>query len=129
MAEFTDVAQQFALARDALGHGKPALAQWMAPPRLGETLDQGLVLGLQEQQPHVHPHLLECRDGLRQLAHRGAAARVHAQGDVVMAGAGKRFEQRHHQGDREVVHAVVAAVFQHIERDALTGAGKTTDQH
>ena len=129
MSRFPDLAEQFALARDALGHGKPAIAQGMAPPCFGKALEQGFILGLQKQQFHVHAFLLERRHGVRQLAHRGAAARVHAQGDAFMAGAGERFEQRHHQGDRQIVDAVVAAVFQDIERDALAGAGQTADQY
>jgi hypothetical protein len=57
---------------------------------------------------------------MRQLAHRASAARIHAKGNMLMAGTGQRLEQRHYLGYREIVHAVIAAVFQHIERDALT---------
>jgi hypothetical protein len=54
MPEFADFAQQFTLARDALGQGKAALTEGMAAPRFGEALDQRFVLGFQKQQPYVH---------------------------------------------------------------------------
>ena len=65
---------------------------------------------------------------LRQRGQRDAAG-IHADRDALLAA---RIEKLHHveqQRRRQVVDAVVAAVFQDVERDALARARKAADQN
>ena len=62
----------------------------------------------------------------------GAIARVEADADVLERGFLARqdlVDERAQQRDRDVVDAIEAEIFEHVQRDALTGAGQAADDH
>ena len=137
MGVLAQVAQQLALLLNDLHQGLAAvgqlgLGQWVAAPGFGETAHQGAGGGVQEQHVQVHARGLEALQ-LLQLARQIGQARgtagvdgdCHAVAMVYVLQAHKVGQQL----GRQVVHAVVARVFQGVECDRLAGTRHAGDQH
>ncbi|MCY1346899.1 hypothetical protein D9M69_329970 [compost metagenome] len=131
VGEVGDGAEQGGFVANRFGQRPRLVGQWMAPAGLGEALEQGLVVGIEEQHVTVDmpgADLVEQFGKALQLA--GQVACVDRHGDQrleqfgVQQGALGQFRQ---QQRRQVVDAVVAVVLQDIEGGALAGAGAAAD--
>src|SRR5215212_5989717 len=98
------------------------LGERMATACLREPLDQRIGLGVQEQYAQVDGTLAKLSDPGRQLFQGRTAAYVYADRDASIAFLRKEIDEARQQIDRQVVDAVVPAIFQHLERYALAGA-------
>ncbi len=100
----------------------------MAPARLGEAPDQGIVFRVEEEQAQVHTLTFQrghvFRDELERIAHAG----VDAHRDMVVACAAQQLRRLLEQLPREIVDAVVTAVLQGVEGDALAGTREAADE-
>ena len=117
--QIMDLFQHFPLRLDAFGQSQAAVTQRMAAASLGKTLYQHLAPGFQKQQAHIH--LLPSQIGqlLRQQVQGLAAASIDADRHARMTGLLQIKCHLLQQVGREIVHAIIAAVFQHGKRDAL----------
>ncbi|MNC86085.1 hypothetical protein D3C83_17170 [compost metagenome] len=100
----------------------------MAPARLGEALDQRVGLGFEEQDPHVVSALAEIRDLPGQFGELRGGARVDAQRRAFPPARGQQIHRLPQQLQRQVVHVIVAAVLEHVERHALARAREAGDE-
>ena len=127
MAKRGDAGEQQALALDRLGEREPAAGERVPATRLGESSDERLRARLQEKQPAIDPARAELREALGQRGERGAP-RIHAHRHALVPRLGEEVRHAEEQRRRQVVHAIVAAVLEHVERDALPRTGKAADQ-
>ena len=106
---------------------QPGARQRVAAPRLGKAPQQHLGARLEEQHRGIHALRLEGGKVLRQRGCRDAA-RVHADRNALMPSAGQKRHHIRQQRRRQVVDAVVVAVLQDVEGDALARTRQTADQ-
>jgi hypothetical protein len=131
VADIADSGEQLALEPDAFQQGafllavfqKSGIVERMQAAGFGEALHQRLGLGVQKQHMHVHFLLFDLLQQRRQSLHAVGAAHVYADRDVAVAGLPQVLHQRVEQVGRKIVHAVITAVFQHVERNAFAGTG------
>ena len=71
--------------------------------------------------------LAQFADFFRQGGKVGGVARIHRDRDRLRLFAGKIAHQAGEQGARQIVDAVVAEVFEGVERDGFARAGKSGD--
>ena len=127
VAQVADVAEQFAFVRDAFRQRAIPVRERMPATGFGKALDQGFGLGIEEDQVHVDAALLELRQIARQFGQRRAAAYVDADRDAFVSFLRKKLHQAIEELGRQIVDAIVGAVLEHIERDALARTGKAAD--
>jgi hypothetical protein len=127
MRQLTDLGQHLALALDAFADGQVAIAQRMAPARLGKALEQGFGLGVEKQHAHIDAARFEVGYLPRELVERITAARIDADGDLGVAGVAHQIDHFRQQLRGQVIGGVVSAVFECLERYALARAGKSRD--
>ena len=96
----------------------------MPPPRFGEAFDQRQCFRFEEDHAQVVTLRAQALDDFRQVGKAFAAARVDGDRDTGMPFAPQMIDQRPQHGQRQVVHAVVAAVLEHRDRDAFAGTGQ-----
>ena len=98
---------------------------------LGAVLadERGLTLIPPYEHPHVMAAFPEIGDLARQLGQGLGAAQLHADGDAGMAGAGEIAHRLGEEPRRQIVHVIVGAVLEHVERHALARAGEAGDQY
>src|SRR6266404_9194979 len=84
MAEVADVGEQFALALDALRQRALFVRERMPAAGFGEALDQGVGLGIEENQVQVDAALAELQQIIGQFRQRRAAAYVDADGYTLL---------------------------------------------
>src|SRR5689334_15855515 len=104
-------------------------AQRMRTPRLTEAPNQGGLVSFKEDQPGWH-HPPDAFEQARKTFERGALADVHHQrrppnGRRVLGELGELRDQF----DGEVVHRIVAQVFQRLEHGSLARAAQPGDDH
>ena len=114
MAEVGQVGQQFALVLDRFGKGALAVRQRMAAAGFRVALHQRVGLGVEETQMHLDAAFAQFGQKAGKLGQRRAAAHVYAYGDALVTFFRKQPGQAHQQLGRQVVHAVVTAVLQHV---------------
>ena len=78
---------------------------------------------------HVDAALPELRQITWQLGQRRAAAHVDADRDASVTFLRKKLHQAFEQLGRQIVDAIIGAVLEHIERDALARTGKAADDN
>jgi len=113
-------------------HETHAVASERVPaPRFAETLEQRLAIGAQEQcfardaalaQRLDQPRHL--REVFRAIARIDADRRLAVRGFAGADGVGDESGQ---EAGRDIVDAIKVEVLQHVERDALAGAGQPAD--
>jgi hypothetical protein len=129
MPELHDVLEQLALAGDRLVERALGIGERMAAARLGEALDERVVLCLEDEQADVHALGLQAAERARQLRERRAAARIDRDRHALIARIAQERDGLEEQRRREVVDAVEARVLEDVQRDALAGAGEAADDH
>ena len=129
VGELADRLHQRALAAQPLAH-RAVVAQRMRPPRLAEPAQQGFIGGLDEYQRrrHIPPDLLVDR---RQAFELIALARVHQQRRALHFGIAinVQFAEGGDQVHRQVIHAVVAQIFEGLENGAFARAAQAGEDH
>src|SRR3981081_2493472 len=101
----------------------------MAPARLGEAPDQGIVFRVEEEQAQVHALTFQRGYVFRYELERIAHAGVDAHCDMLVACTAEQFCRLLEQLPREIVDAGVTAVLQGVEGDALAGTREAADEH
>src|SRR5713101_2431573 len=129
VADFAHGGEDLALARQGLLERARPGRQRMAPACFGEAPDQGIVFRIEEEQAQSHALSFQRRHVFRDELERIAHAGVDAHSNMVVAGAAEQFRRLLEQLPREIVDAVVTAVLEGIERDALAGAREAADEH
>src|SRR6267154_1570500 len=128
IADLAHGCEDLALARQGRRERARARCERMAPARLGEAPDQGIVLRVEEEQAQVHALSFQrgyvFRDELERVAHAG----VDAHCDMLVACTAEQLRRLLEQLPREIVDAVVAAVLQCVEGDALAGTREAADE-
>ncbi len=128
----TDLAyrgEELALAREAFFESARACCERVAPASLGEALDQGIVLGVEKKEAQVHALILERGDVPGNLLEGISGAGVDAHRDPLVTGTAQQLRRFLEQRARKIVDAVVAAVLERVEGDALAGTRLAADQH
>src|SRR3982751_6567255 len=100
----------------------------MRAARLREAAHEAFIAAVQEDYAHVVPAHAQLVHDLGELAQRVAAARVRADGDLLLAARLRRFDQRRNEVRREVVDAEEMRVLQRLQCHALPGAGNAREQ-
>ena len=124
-----DGGQQVHLPVDRFLDAAAALGQRVRPARLLIAAHDGGHIRVHVQDAAVAVHLLELVDGLQQLVKAVFGAHVRHQGNLFIAAARGNAELRklRHQRHREIVHAVIIQILQHVRRAALPRAGEACD--
>ena len=128
MGGFLQRVEEVTLAFDALGEGADSVGERMAPPGLREALHQGVGLRFQEQNLGIADAAPQCLHRTWQFIEALAAADVDTDCHAGVSRLIEKIDERCEQLGREIVDDVEAAVLEHVEGDALTGTGQTTDQ-
>ena len=106
-------------------------AERVPAPRFAEALQQRLAVGAQEQCLAGDAALAQRLDQPRHLGEVfRSIARVDTDRRLAVrgfAGADGVGDEARQQAGRDVVDAIKVEVFQHVERDALAGAGQAAD--
>src|SRR5258706_5499134 len=127
-AERRDALEEAPLTLDRLGEGLALAREGVSPAGLGKAPEERRLARLEVEHAAVDAARAQLLDVLRQRRQR-CAARIDADGGLVMSGFGEEIHRFHQEIGRQVVDAVVAAVFQDFQRDALAGAGESADEH
>src|SRR5262249_42853727 len=128
LADLAYRGEDLALARQALLESARSGRERVAPARFGEAAYQRVVLGIEEKQAQIHSLGLQRGDVSGDPLERVPGAGVDAHRDPLVAGAAQQLRRLLEQLAREVVDAVVAAVLERIEGDALAGARQPADE-
>ena len=101
----------------------------MASACFGEAPYQRVVLCVEEQDAQIHARLPERVQGAWQELKRFSAARIDTDGDFFVAGFAQEIGCFGEQQDRQVVDAIVAAVFERLDGDAFARTGQAADEY
>ena len=116
MREARDVFEKLALASDRLGkRARPRLGDGAAGLR--EALYERVVFRFEEQDFDVGAGAAQRGEVLRQRLERFSAAHIHAERHARVAGVREKRDQLGQELHRQVVDAVVARVFERVQRD------------
>ena len=94
---------------------------------LGEAFDQGVGFGIEENQVQVDAALSELQQIAGQFGQRRAAAHIDADGYALQALLSEELREPDQQFRGQIVHTVVAAVFEDVQRNALSRSGEAAD--
>jgi hypothetical protein len=126
-----DGLQQFSFLADRLCKTETFAAQRMAASSLAISFKQRIVVGAEEHHIAVQSRAAQFIDELGNRSDVARAiARVDADGGLLigfLAGADCVGDKVGQQPGGDIVDAVVIQVLEHVQRDALTGAGQTAD--
>ena len=129
VAELGDAREQRALALDRLGSVRPRAGQRMAAARLGEAAQQRSRRSPRGRARGTRRRALAQARRCARAARRGAALRASTlTATRSWPRVGEEVDHLQQQRRRQVVDAVVAAVLQHVQRDALARARQAADQ-
>ena len=121
--------QRLAFARDGFFQRHVVAGQRMAPAGFGKALDQHIVARIEEDEAQRDALRLQLAQLRRQRRDARPAAHVHRHGDQFVLLRPQVADQVRQQRRRQVVHAVIAGIFQHIECNGFAGTGKTADEY
>ena len=124
--------QHVPFALDGFAQGFGIAADGVLAAGFAETLDQGLIVGIQVDHLAVDTVTDQFAQNVGQFLQLTAGvAGVDADGGHGDRGIGMRqlLHQVLQQGDRKIVDAVVADIFQHMQRRGFAGAGAAADHH
>ena len=122
MTKGRDRFEQLALAADRFGQRLILAAQGVAAPRFGVTLEQGLIVGMKEEEGLAHAVFLELAQLLRQEVDALAGTGVDRDCYLVDPLFGEHPHQYGEHDHRQVVYAVVACIFEQVQGDGLARA-------
>lgn len=134
MRLFAQVREQFTLEFDGFQQrvrlAIPVVAgQRMAAAGFREAAHQRVRRGIQEQRMHGHAFRAQPAQLLRHQGQCRGAAHVHGNGHPVAVVLVLQRHEGREQLRGQIVHAVVARVFQRMQRHGLAGARHARDQH
>jgi len=87
VSKVADVGEELSFELDRLGQRARLARERMPPPRLGETLDQGVRLRVEHQEADVPARLAQRRECLAELRDAVVGAQVERDGDAFLSRA------------------------------------------
>ena len=135
MANITNVSQHFTLSLYTFRQSKAIIkvhrgqgvAKWMAATRLREAPHQRIGLSIKKEQVNIYALPLKLLYVTWKLLYAITTTHIHANSNALITSLAQGLHEVYQQSGRQVVHAIVSAIFKRPERHALARAGEATN--